>query len=96
VETQCAGDDLVLASPRDAQQRGSHVAFRHPCAGALVKALEERGVIGGFRRPDIIRLGITPLTLRYVDLWDAAQSLDEIVKGRSYTKFLQPAGKMTA
>jgi len=44
----------------------------HPEAYAIMQALIARGVIGDFRAPDILRFGITPLTLSYADLSNAA------------------------
>jgi len=41
--------------------------------------LVARGVIGDFRAPDILRFGITPLTLRYAELWDAAAALGGVM-----------------
>ncbi|HEV2635614.1 MAG TPA: kynureninase [Actinocrinis sp.] len=70
---------LELASPRDPAQRGSHVSFRHPHGFAVVQALIERGVIGDFRTPDIMRFGLTPLYLGYRDVWDAVRILGEIL-----------------
>lgn len=67
-----------VASPA-AGSRGSQVSFRHPQAYAVMQALIARGVIGDFREPDILRFGLTPLYLRYVDLWDAVAVLREIV-----------------
>ncbi|MFN2446112.1 MAG: kynureninase [Vicinamibacterales bacterium] len=76
VESRCAGHGLALASPRDADERGSHVAFAHPTDGyAVMQALIARGVIGDFRAPDILRFGFTPLYTRFVDVWDAADRL---------------------
>ncbi len=77
VQTRCAG--LTLASPTDAAQRGSQVCFAHPDAYAVMQALIEHGVIGDFRAPDILRFGITPLYLRFTDLWDAVEILREIM-----------------
>ncbi len=44
-----------------------------------MQALIDRGVIGDFRAPDILRFGITPLTLGYAELWDAAAALGAIM-----------------
>ena len=38
------------------------------------------GVIGDFRAPDIIRFGMTPLTVRYRDVADAAGILAHILR----------------
>jgi kynureninase len=80
IETVSAGHNLALASPRDPDQRGSQVSFRHPEGFALVQALIGRGVIGDFRDPDIMRFGLAPLYLRYVDVWDAAEHLAQILE----------------
>jgi kynureninase len=79
VEDRCAGLGLELASPRDSALRGSHVAFAHPQGYAIMRALIAEGVIGDFRAPDILRFGLTPLYLRFVDLWDAVERLRRIV-----------------
>jgi kynureninase len=84
VEARCAGLGLTLASPRDGALRGSHVAFSHPCGYAIMQALIARGVIGDFRAPDILRFGLTPLYLRFVDLWDAVQHLRDVLADREY------------
>jgi kynureninase len=79
VETLCAGRSLALATPRDPSQRGSQVSFAHPGGYAVMQALIARGVIGDFRAPDILRFGFTPLYTRYIDAWDAAQALAEVL-----------------
>ena len=77
VESFGADFGAVLASPRSAAQRGSHVSFAHPDGYALMQQLISRGIIGDFRAPNLLRFGFTPLYLRYVDVWDAAQGLRE-------------------
>ena len=79
VAAQCAGMGLTVATPADPLSRGSQVSFRHPHAYAVMQTLIEGGVIGDFRTPDILRFGITPLTLRYADLWTAAATLGEVL-----------------
>ena len=70
---------LTLASPREPDRRGSHIAFRHPHAHEIVQALIARGVIGDFRAPDIARFGLTPLYLRHADIWRAVDTMADIL-----------------
>jgi kynureninase len=77
-----AGDALGLdcVSPRDPAARGSHVSFRLPHAYQVTQALIARGVIGDFRDPDILRLGLTPLYLSHEDVWRAGDILGDILR----------------
>ena len=43
--------------------------------------LIERGVVPDFREPDIVRLGMSPLTTRYVDVYDGIATLAELAAG---------------
>jgi kynureninase len=75
-----------LASPRDAERRGSQVSLTHPQGYAIVQALIARGVIGDFRAPDILRFGFAPLYLRFVDVFDAARALHDVVARREWDR----------
>jgi kynureninase len=84
VDQRCRGYGVTIASPRDPDRRGSHLALRHPAAYAIKRALTDRGVIGDFRPPDVMRFSLTPLYLRYVDVWDTVDCLVDILTGRNY------------
>ena len=71
---------LVLSSPVDAARRGSHLVFAHDEVYAIVQALKARGVVGDFRAPNLVRLGIAPLYLSYLELWDAVQRLKVVMQ----------------
>ncbi len=66
-------------TPENPARHGSQLCLSHPDAYAVMQALIGRGVIGDFRAPDILRFGITPLTLGYAELWDAAAVLGDIM-----------------
>ncbi len=71
-------DELGLHSstPRDAHRRGCHVAVHHADAANLVDRLtREHKVIADVRPPDIVRLGLSPLTTRFTDVWDGLHTL---------------------
>jgi kynureninase len=71
-------DELGLHSstPRDATKRGCHVAVHHHDAADLVDRLaREHKVIADVRPPDIVRLGLSPLTTRFTDVWDGLHTL---------------------
>lgn len=75
---------LECISPRDAAQRGSHISFRHAHAYALCQALIARGVIGDFRTPDVLRLGLTPLYLGFEDVVRAGDILGDVLETSAY------------
>ena len=83
VDERCAGLGLTVASPREGARRGSQVALRHPDGYRVVRALIDRGVVGDFRSPDIVRLGLAPLYLRHVDVWEAVETLREVLATRA-------------
>lgn len=79
-------DRLGVASvtPREPARRGSQVALRLPAAYEVTQALIARGVIGDFRDPDLVRFGLAPLYLRYVDVWDAMAALDDVLRTEAW------------
>ena len=83
VEARCA-DEVRLASPRDALQRGSHVVFAHPESYAVMQALIARGVIGDFRAPDLMRFGFAPLYNTHSEMVRAAEILADILATREW------------
>ena len=94
VESRCAGFGLSLVTPREAAQRGSQVCFSRAEGGyAIVQALIERGVIGDFRSPDILRFGFTPLYTSFTDAWDAVEHLVQVLESGQWreTRFNQRA-----
>jgi kynureninase len=58
----------VLASPRAAAERGSHVTVDHPCFADVTAALWRQGVVPDFRPPDGIRVGLSPLSTSFAEL----------------------------
>jgi kynureninase len=86
VESRCAGQGLELASPRDAEARGSHVAFRNAQAYAVIQALIGRGVIGDFRAPDLMRFGFAPLYNRHADIWHAVETLRDVLQTAAWDR----------
>ena len=79
VEQKCTDHGFGIVSPRNADERGSQVSLCHQNGYAIMQALIERGVIGDFRAPEILRFGLTPLYLRYVDVWNAVDILADIM-----------------
>jgi len=81
VDARLAPLGVRLASPRDSVRRGAHVALAHPHARELCASLIAAGVVPDFRRPDVIRFGLSPLTTRFVDVWDGIAALAQAVAG---------------
>jgi kynureninase len=93
MDERLAGRGFTCISPVDAAERGSHIAFSHPNGFAIMQALIARGVIGDYRRPDILRFGLTPLYLSYADVWRAVDLLAEIMASEAWrTEAPEPQG----
>jgi kynureninase len=58
----------VLASPPAGPHRGSHLTVTHPSFREVNAALWQRGVIGDFRAPDGIRIGLSPLSTTFAEV----------------------------
>lgn len=84
IEARCGEHGFELVTPRDAAARGSHVSLAHREAYPICQALIERGVVGDFRAPDILRCGFTPLYTSYEDVWRAVDILSEIMETRAW------------
>lgn len=84
VERRCAGHPLGLVTPREHARRGSQVSFTHPHGYAVMAALINRGVIGDYREPEIMRFGFTPLYTSFADVWDAVEILKDILEREDY------------
>jgi kynureninase len=100
VEARCAGLGLELVTPRVAAERGSQASFAHRDGYPVMQALIERGVIGDFRAgapghareamagpgagADLLRFGFTPLYTRFVDAWDGAEQLRDVLASDAF------------
>ncbi len=51
----------------------------HPKARELSEQLIDDGVIVDFRTPDVIRLGLSPLTTRYIDVYDGIERIQQFL-----------------
>ena len=70
-----ASKGFTLASPRDAECRGSHVALGFAGGKALVDSMAALGLIADFRPPDLMRFGFAPLYNSYADVVNLAEHL---------------------
>ena len=71
---------VSLGSPRDPWRRGAHVALVHAQARSLSRALIDDGVLVDFRAPDVIRIGLSPLSTSFVEVWDGLQALRRLLE----------------
>ena len=72
--------DVTVLSPRDSARRGSHVTIQVPDATEAAKRLGERGVIPDVRRPDLLRLGLSPLSTSFTEVFEGWAVLAEVLE----------------
>jgi kynureninase len=70
---------LSTSTPRDDARRGGHLCVHHRDAESIVGRLAaDHRVVADFREPDVIRLGCSPLTTRFVDVANAVTTIAAI------------------
>ncbi|QKV93581.1 kynureninase [Streptomyces sp. NA02950] len=79
VEAYVPAGRVESITPAAHAERGSQVALRCPDAGAVMAELVRRGVVGDFRRPDVLRFGFTPLYTGFADGERAARVLADVL-----------------
>lgn len=82
VDARRGDHPLELITPLDHAHRGSHVSFKHPEGYAIMAALIGRGIIGDYREPHVLRFGVTPLYVGFTDIFDAVDSLFDILENQ--------------
>ncbi|WP_181805158.1 kynureninase [Streptomyces shenzhenensis] len=78
VEAYVPAGRVACVTPVAHEERGSQIALRCADAGDVMKRLIERGVVGDFRQPDVLRFGFTPLYVGFADVERAARVLGEV------------------
>jgi kynureninase len=87
---------FTMNSPSDPASRGSHISLGHPDGWRIDQALiEEMNVLPDFRKPDNIRLGITPLYTTYTEIHEAVVRMKRVVEEGLYKKYDPKAGGVT-
>jgi kynureninase len=79
-----------LGVSRDGARRGNHVSITHAESYRMMQALIERGIIGDFRAPDVMRFGFGPLYVRFADIFDSVVAIEDIVVSGAWKKFEEP------
>lgn len=79
LELPGGSERVELLSPSPDGPRGSEVLLRHPEAHRIADGLWFRGVLVTVVEPDVLRFSFAPSWLRYVDAWEAAELLREVL-----------------
>jgi len=84
-----------IGTPREAEQRGGHVAIEHEEGMRISEGLRARGIISDFRPPNVMRIAPIALYDTYHEIWQIAQHLREIIDKREYDKFPKERKKIS-
>jgi kynureninase len=60
---------VEIGSPEDSAERGGHVIIDHPRFQTVVERLWTKGVIPDFRAPQGLRLGLSPLSTSFGEVF---------------------------
>jgi kynureninase len=87
---------LTVASPREANHRGSHVSLGHGLAWPITRALVEQArLIPDFRTPDNLRLGLAPLYTSFVDVHTGVQRIKRVIQQNVHMGYVEAEATVT-
>ncbi|MDZ7613770.1 MAG: hypothetical protein U5K51_08790 [Flavobacteriaceae bacterium] len=83
---------FVIASPENADERGSHISIQHEKGYQICQAMIEpkngsKVIIPDFRPPNNIRLGIAPLYTSFLELYETVVRIKEIMDNKEFLHF---------
>jgi kynureninase len=67
-----------VVSPRPAELRGGHLTVRRDGFNRLLERLWAAGVLPDYREPDAIRIGLSPLSTGFVEVYAGLRMLSEL------------------
>jgi kynureninase len=70
----------VLASPRNPDRRGGHITLDDDRFERILPVLWKRGVIPDFRRPNGLRLGLSPLSTSFAEVEAGVHAIAEALR----------------
>lgn len=73
---------VLLATPRDPERRGSHITVDHPDFREMTAQLWARDVIPDFRAPHGIRIGLSPLSTSFMEVYRGVAAVRDLLARR--------------
>jgi len=73
---------VAVATPREPHLRGSHITLDDDRVADLMPELWKRGVIPDFRKPNGIRLGLSPLSTSFAEVEIGVRTIAELLAAR--------------
>jgi len=70
---------VQLATPREAEQRGSHITVDHPDFRQMTAELWAQDVIPDFRAPQGIRIGLSPLSTSFTEVYRGVAAIRDLL-----------------
>ena len=78
---EALGGEGEFMTPPEPERRGAQLSFRLPGrADRVQERLQQAGVVGDFRQPDVLRLAPAPLFNTYHEMWRTAEAVRTAVR----------------
>ncbi|MEJ3403671.1 aminotransferase class V-fold PLP-dependent enzyme [Rathayibacter sp. YIM 133350] len=71
---------VSLASERDGARRGGHVTLSHPAMRVVTERLWSRNVIPDYREPGGLRVGLSPLTTSFEEVYRGMEAVRDTLR----------------